>query len=644
MKQTSSQRRIYVLIIGGCLLFGVLVVRLADLQLFRHGHFSDIADAQRKRASDLIPHRGTLYFQEGKGGDIFPIASNTKAWIAYAIPRNMKDPEVIARTLAPELVKFRERQNEKTRDIIERTGQNNVLRFEPSPTPFNSSALEAELAQGKPTVEPSPTLEQNSELLQSQLIVKFDQRTDPYEPLLRPYEVLDEELLTFLQEKKVEGIVLEEQEIRTYPEGSLAAHIIGYVGFNDAHRVGRYGVEGYFDANLRGDLGFLSGERDTSGQIIGVAANELRPAEDGSDVVLTVDRVVQAFAEQELQKGVERYRAERGSVLVMNPTTGAILAMATFPTFDPNAYFAVRDSRVQTNPIISDSFEPGSILKPVIMAGAINDGLVTPDTTMVDNGPVHVSKFTINTFDGKHHGVQTMTQILEKSNNIGMVWLAQSIGAEKMYDYLRRFGFGERTGVELDGETQTTVKEPHKWNVATVATTGFGQGIAVTPIQALNAINAIANDGMLMQPHIVQTIKASSGEEKTAAPTPVRRVISRETSEKVSAMMVSVIENGVAGLARVPGYYLAGKTGTAQVADETGKYSQDKKIITFAGFGPVPDPQFSVLIKLDNPYGLSFASGTAAPMFHNIAEKLLTYYQIPPSYEASTKQPKFTVP
>lgn len=625
MKQANPQLRIRVLIIGGCFLFGVITIRLFHVQIIRHGHYSDVAQAQRQRASDLLPHRGTIYVQEGRGGDVFPIASNTKAWIAYAIPRSMKDPQDSARILAPELMKFRERQAQKTRDIIEKTGQNNALKFQPLPssTPDVPS----------PTPEITPTFEESTALLESQLMDRFNQRTDPYEPLLRPYEVLDEELHKFLEEKKLEGIVLEEEEIRTYPESTLASHAIGYVGFDTAKRLGRYGAEGYFDAQLRGDLGFLSGEHDTSGRVIGVAANEFRPARDGQDVVLTIDRVVQQFAEEELRRGVERYRAERGSILVMNPTTGAIIAMATYPTFDPNVYFAVRDARVQTNPLVSDSFEPGSILKPVIMAGAIDEGLVTPDTTMSDTGPVRVAKYTINTFDGKHHGVQTMTQVLEQSNNIGMVWVAQKIGAEKMYDYLRRFGFGERTGVELDGETQTTLKEPQTWNVATVATTGFGQGIAVTPIQALNAINVIANNGMLMQPHIVKI-----------NPVTVRRVVNTSTADTVSAMMVSVIENGVATLAHVPGYYLAGKTGTAQVADDTGKYSQDKKIITFAGFGPVPDPQFSILIKLDNPYGLSFASGTAAPMFRNIAQKLLTYYQVPPSYDPSRRQLKFTVP
>lgn len=635
---TKTHVRTQVLIAGGFVLLAILIGRLADLQIIQHTHFMEIADAQRKRASDLQPHRGTIYVHDGKGGDLFPIASNKQAWIVYAVPRNMKDPRTIADTLAPALVQFRSRQDKRTKDIIQETGQNNFAALHPSPTPDPSVSPEI------PSPSPLPEDQQIADTA-NLLYGKFDQKTDPYEPLLKPYEFLDDDFLAFLKDKKFPGIVLEQEEARTYPEGTLFAHGVGYVGFDGSKRTGRYGIEGYFDSILKGDLGFLSGERGATGGIIGVAKNEFRPAQDGSDIVLTVDRVVQAFAEQELKAGVEKYRADRGSITVMNPKTGAVIAMATYPTFDPNAYYAVGDPKVQTNPIVSDSFEPGSILKPVIMSGAINDSLVTPDTTMVDNGPVRVDKYTINTFDGKHRGVQTMTNVLEQSNNVGMVWVAQKMGAERMYDYLRRFGIGERTGIELDGETQTNLKEPQKWNVATVATTGFGQGIVLTPIQALNAIDAIANNGMLMQPHIVNTIQLNTGETQTIAPTTVRQVVTPETASKVSAMMVSVIENGVGRSARVPGYYLAGKTGTAQVADSTtGKYSTENKIITFAGFGPVPDPQFSILIKLDNPYGLSFASGTAAPMFKNLASKLLTYYQVPPSYDASALQPKFQVP
>ena len=635
----NPELRIKFLTAGGLLLFVILIVRLADLQLIRNDHFKQIASAQRQRASELAPHRGAIYMTEGKSGDIFPVASNQKGWIAYAVPRSMEDPKHIAKILAPALVSFRDRQEAKIQEIKNQTGQNRETTKEKEQREEEERQKEE---QGE--TEEVLTLEEQTAQLEQSLFKKFDQRTDPYEPILRPHEVIDEELKQFLEEKNLQGIVLEEQEVRIYPEKELAAHIIGYVGFLDEKRVGRYGVEGFFDQELKGDLGWLSEERDTSGRFIGVAANEFTPALDGSDVVLTVDRVVQSYIEKELKEGVERYGAERGTVIVMHPKTGAILGMATYPTFDPNTYYAVKDARVQSNPAVSDIFEPGSILKPVIMAGAMEEGLLEPDTTFTDSGPVKVAKYTIDTFDGKHHGVQTMTQVLEQSNNIGMVWVGQKMGAETMYDYLRRFGVGERTGIGLDGETQTNLKEPDDWNVATIATTAFGQGVALTPIQAINAINTIANDGKLMQPYIVSRLRSPSGEEKETKPTIVRNVVSQNTAEKISAMMVSVIENGVAGSAKVPGYYLAGKTGTAQVADETGKYSKDKKIITFAGFGTVEEPQFTMLIKLDNPRGLSFASGTAAPMFRKISEKLLNYYQVPPSYDKSMKQPAFIVP
>ncbi len=637
----NPQRRLGTLIFGSIVLFGILTFRLVDLQVLRHRQFTNIAEAQRKRAAELLPHRGTIYIQEGKDGEIFPIASNEKGWIAYAVPREMEDPSSVAEQLAPAIFAFRTRQEALIEEIVNETGQTRSEQLKQQ-----AQEKEAEATGEQPEQEESEeekTEDEQIKELTDTLKQKLNQRTDPYEPLLRPHEVLDEELHAFLEEKSFEGIVIEEQEVRTYPEKELAAHTIGYVGFEDEQRVGRYGIEGFFDKELEGDLGWLSAERAGTGGFIGVAGSDFRPAQDGADIVLTVDRVVQSFVEKELKDGVERYGAERGSIIVMNPKTGAVLGMATYPTFDPNTYYAVRDARVQSNPITSDIFEPGSILKPVIMASAIEEDIVTPNTTFTDNGPVRVADYTINTFDGKHLGVQTMTQVLEQSNNVGMVWVGQKIGANMMFDYLRRFGIGERTGIELEGETQTNLTDPEDWNITTLATTSFGQGIAITPIQALNSINALANDGQLMQPYIVSRLRYTDGEEKQTTPQTVRQVVSKETASKVSAMMVSVIENGVAGLARVPGYYLAGKTGTAQVPDETGRYSQDKKIISFVGFGPVEDPQFSVLIKLDNPSGLSFASGTAAPMFRNLSQKILTYYQIPPSYDDTIKQPSFHV-
>ncbi|MEO6077787.1 MAG: hypothetical protein ABIP54_03300, partial [Candidatus Andersenbacteria bacterium] len=285
---TKTDGRIQILIAGGFILFAILVGRLADLQLVQHAHFMDIADAQRKRASDLQPHRGTIYVRDGKGGDIFPIASNKQGWIVYAVPRNMKDPRTTADTIAPALVQFRDRQDATKSNIIQETGQNNFDILHPSPTPEPVDSPE-------PSTTPVPEDQKISDTA-SDLYKKFDQKTDPYEPLLKPYEVLDEDFLKFLQDKKLPGIVLEQEEVRTYPEGSLLAHEVGYVGFDGSARTGRYGIEGYFEDILKGDVGFLSGERGATGGIIGVAKNEFKAATDGSDIVLTIDRVVQAFA------------------------------------------------------------------------------------------------------------------------------------------------------------------------------------------------------------------------------------------------------------------------------------------------------------------------------------------------------------
>lgn len=609
----NVSRRLWVIFLIVAALFGVLGLRLLDLQIFRKTYFEAVAASQRQRSAELAPTRGTIYLTDGHRGELFPVASNQAAQIVYAVPRDIDNPAGVADALAPALQAFAARQAARVNDILVRTGQ---------------SAAPASPA-GDGTGE-----EEAIAILRELLYQKFNQHTDPYEPLLKPYEVIDDELRQFLEEHQLPGIAMAEQERRVYPEGELAAHVLGYVGWSESGQTGRYGVEEYFNPQLAGDLGWLFSERDTQGRFIGVADSKFRPPKDGQDIVLTIDRVVQSIIETELRDGVPRYGAQRGSVIVMDPKTGAILGLATFPTFDPNYYYAITDAAVQANPVVADIFEPGSIMKPLVMAAAIEEGKVTPDTTMVDSGPVKVDKYIIDTFDSRHWGTQTMTQILEQSNNIGMVWVGQQLGREKLYDYARRFGFGEQTGIELATETKNSLPAPSEWNVATVATVSFGQGVAVTPLQALNAMNAIANRGILMQPHLTAH----------HTPTSVRRVISESTAAQVSAMMVSVIENGVATLARVPGYYLAGKTGTAQVPDERGKYSPDRKIISFVGFGPVSNPQFAILIKLDNPAGLSFASGTAAPMFQNIAEKLLNYYQIPPDYDAAKKPPKFEVP
>lgn len=618
----NPQQRIWLLSAATLVLFGGLTARLVDLQILRTSYFQAVAAGQRQRAAELAPHRGTIYLQEHNSTELFPVAVNSQAYFAYAVPRDIDQPLEVAKQLAPALLAYRQRQQQRVQDIMSETGQETSTA---TPSPDQQNATDG-LA-----------------IIEDELYRKFNQKTDPYEPLLRFYEILDPPLQSWLEEKKLPGIVIEEQETRTYPEQTMAAHMLGYVGWQDDRKIGRYGVEGYFESQLAGRLGFFAAEQDSSGGFIGVGTKKFEPAEDGADIVLTIDRVVQSIIEDELADGIKRYGAKRGSIIVMDPVNGAVLGMATHPTFNPNYYYAINDASVQLNPIVSEIFEPGSILKPVIMATALAENTVTPDTTFVDRGPVRVAEYSIDTYDGQHYGVQTMTQVLEKSNNVGMVWVTNQLGPEVLYDYLRRFGLGEKTGIELEGETVSTLPQPADWNITTVATTAFGQGIALSPIQALNAINALANGGLLLQPHVVAEVRPANGEPEVAQPITVRRVVDRGVAEQISAMLVSVIENGVAASARVPGYYLAGKTGTAQVPDERGKYDPERKIISFVGYGPVSHPRFSILIKLDDPSGLSFASGTTAPMFKNIVAKLINYYQISPDYDVNN-QPSFSPP
>ncbi|MEX2054823.1 MAG: hypothetical protein WD972_01450, partial [Candidatus Andersenbacteria bacterium] len=277
----NPQRRIAVLLVFFLVLFVGLGARLSYLQVVRGAYYEAVAESQRKRASELQPNRGTIYVSEGRRKDAaetFPIATNQQAWYAYAIPSEMENPRQVADELVGPLLAFRQRQQERTQSIISTTGQ--ALAVTPTPSPAGESEGES-----------SPTAEQPAtatvEELREQLAAKFDRKTDPYEPFLKPYELLDEEFKTFLDERKLPGIVLEEQEVRIYPEKTLAAHLLGYVGYQDEGRIGRYGVEGFFERVLAGDLGFLSSERDTSGKFIGVGSHEFRAAEDGADVVLT---------------------------------------------------------------------------------------------------------------------------------------------------------------------------------------------------------------------------------------------------------------------------------------------------------------------------------------------------------------------
>lgn len=602
--------------------FLVLGVRLAYLQVLSGERFTKLAEAQRSRTSSLLPSRGSLFLTEQGGRRPLLIATTRLAPSAYAVPREVQEPERVAAVIADIVLRYEARMGVRREQLLVDTGQ---------VTKEEAEAREQERAQ-RPPEEAREASEQHRQELKSDFVRRLGNPNDPYEPLLPGGEQLDAEAIAELQSASLAGIAFREVPARAYPEGTLAAHVLGFVRDVGSGARGEYGVEGALDRVLRGEAGLTSSERDVAGRLISVGESALVPPEHGADVVLTIDRVLQTTAEEIAKNGQEAFKADRAQVVVMNPQTGAILALAAYPTFDPNIPSGIRDVGTYQNPVVADLFEPGSVFKPLIIGSALDAGLIEPDTTMEDRGPLRIGPYTIDTYDGKHHGTITMTEVLEQSNNIGMVWVAQRLGADRLFQFLRRIGIGERTGIPLAGEVSSPLAPPETWEQTRLATTGFGQGIVVTPLQVLVANAALVNGGRLLQPTLVQEIRYPDGRTEETKPKIIRQVIQPETSTKLRAMLASVVEKGVAIRARVSGYYVGGKTGTAQVVDpQTGRYSKDDKIIAFIGFAPADDPAFIALVKLDNPEGLSFAAGTAAPMFHELARRTLEYLRVPPS-------------
>lgn len=427
------------------------------------------------------------------------------------------------------------------------------------------------------------------------------------------------------------GITCEPRPSRYYPEGPLFAHLLGIVNHTG---YGFYGVEGHYNQLLRGSWGALRIEQDPAGGPLPVPPMEETPSQAGTSLILTIDRNVQYIAEQELRRSLDEFGADGGTVVIMQPQTGAILASVSFPTYNPND-FVNEDPDLLADPSVSKMWEPGSIFKIVTWAAGLDSGTINPNTTFYDEGALEVGGRVIRNWDRKGHGLVTMTDGLVKSLNTVAAFVSTSVGKDQFYTYLRRFGFGTLTGVDLASEGPGMVKLPgdSHWFPSELGTNSFGQGIAVTPMQMIVAVSAVANRGTMVKPHVVHQFIAQdpeSGELEPVVVEPmvVRRAISPETAETLTGMLVEVVEQG-ATRAQVPGYRIAGKTGTAQIPTPYGYHPNDT-IASFVGFAPADDPQFIVLVKLDKPRTSPWGSRTAAPTFSAIAERLFAYMQIPP--------------
>jgi cell division protein FtsI/penicillin-binding protein 2 len=391
------------------------------------------------------------------------------------------------------------------------------------------------------------------------------------------------------------------------------------------------------EKELAGQAGYIKAEKDASGGLIAAAAEIWQPAVNGANILLTIDRTIEYEACRQLDEWVKKHGADSGSVTIVNPKTGAILAMCGAPDFDPNQYNQASDPKVYLNLAAQAPYEPGSVFKPITMSAAIDQGKVTPETTYTDTGQIKVGSFTIKNSDNLAHGVQNMAQVLELSLNTGAIFAMQQVGAKTFDKYVQDYGFGLETKLGLN-EAVGNISKLATGKDIYAMTGSFGQGLTVTPLQLTMAYAAIANGGALMRPYIIEEVRRPNGDVEKTAPLTVRQVISQKTAATMGAMLVRVVQNGHGKKAGVTGYYVAGKTGTAQVPDpQTGGYLDNVTIGSFAGFAPVEDPKFAMVVRIDHPRDVQFAESSAAPLFGSIAKFLLSYYHVQPA--ASTMNP-----
>lgn len=429
------------------------------------------------------------------------------------------------------------------------------------------------------------------------------------------------------------GIGFSQEYERFYPEASMAAQLLGFLGKDDlGNDRGYFGLEGYYDRLLRGKEGVAIQVHDALGRPILAKMNDTTGGTNGQNLILNVDRSIQFIAEKKLKEGIEEYAATSGMVGIMDPKTGGILAMASYPKFDPRQFGDYTDSEYK-NPFISDLYEPGSTFKPIVMSSALNTGLIKPQTKC-DRcaGPVSVGGYEIHTWNDKYFPNINMIETIQHSDNTGMVFVAQKLGLDGMINALNNFGIGSETGIDLQGEVSATLKPKNEWYVVDLATTGFGQGISVTPIEILDAIAAIANEGKRMEPHVVSAVQNSDGSIVAIPPKVIDQAISPQTAKVMTEIMVNAVNKGEAQWARLKGYRIAGKTGTASIPI-AGHYDPNQTIASFVGFAPAENPRFVMLVVLNRPTVSIYGAETAAPIFFNIAKSILEYYEIPPSGE-----------
>jgi len=576
--------------------FILITARLFQWQIINADKLKSAADKQHFSTLVIPASRGKIYSSDG-----FTLATNQEVYLLYAENKNIKDkPAKIAKKLAPLLV---------------------------SEDPFLDMTVEEATKSGIKVAKPKEErIEATEDFIADRL-----SREDLYWVMLA--SSVSKKTKKLIAGYNIEGIGFEPIEERFYSEASASAHVLGFVGKDVAGQAkGYFGVEGFYDRELSGRDGKLIYEKDAQGRPILFGGYLRQKTIDGADIYLTIDQGTQKILEKHLKKGVERFEAKGGHIIVMEPT-GAIVGMYSYPVYSLS-YWQKYEAKYYRNPIVADSFEPGSIMKPLIMAAAVNEERVGPFTKCTKcSGPRNIGGYTIETFDGDYHPGSTMVKVLVNSDNTGMVFTAQELGAEKAYQYLAKFGLGQLTGVDLQEEGAGSLRPVETWREIDLATVSFGQGVAVTPLQMVTAFGVLAADGVLYRPYLVEKI-VDKGRVITKKPEEVRKVIKSSTAKVLGEMLVKVarespLADPFSKNSVLRKFRIAAKSGTAQIPIG-GKYSSDRTIASVIGFAPVDKPRFVVLVTLVEPKANPWGANTAGPIFSDVLADLVTYFGVSP--------------
>jgi cell division protein FtsI/penicillin-binding protein 2 len=562
------------------LLFFAIIARLFYWQVLHRSVLQAEAEGQYTRVVPVTAKRGKIYTQDG-----YLLVGNQTLYRLFAQPYIMKDdPNQLAQQLTPYLM-----------DTVQ-----------------SSSA----------SASPAPTIDD----IKQAVTTKLNDKESHWVVLKNK---LDEAAKEHIDAMHIHGLGFENYDVRQYPEASLAAQIVGFVGKDKAGAdQGYFGIEGGLDRELRGYAKSKVLFKDALGFHLLFGNTEENDQIDGRTVVLSIRRDIQHSVEELLKKGIEKYQAVSGEVIVMDPATGKILAMASFPNYDPSQYF-LYDHAFYKNPSVADSYEPGSTFKVLTVAAGIDSNAIKEDTVCTECASARqINQYTIKTWNDQYHPNITIKDALAKSDNVAMIFVAEHIGQEKFIDYIKKFGIGEETKIELQEDTTPALRKD--WKQIDLATSSFGQGIAATGLQMVRAVGAIANKGALMRPSLIdKVIDPAKGTEVKIEPVTERQVVSPETAETVAKMMAYAADTGEAKWTNSKTHIAAGKTGTAQIPID-GHYDSTKTIASFIGFAPLDKPRFVMLVKLREPKTSPWAAETAAPLWYQIADKLFLLLNVPP--------------